>query len=82
MSQQATCQRPQHREMRTAGCEHTDGLLRPAACVAVIFGLCSCRRLGCSDTWQLVIRTATTLITFQLVFPMGRPRLVMAAQCS
>jgi Low affinity iron permease len=80
MSQQATCQRPQRRAMSTAGCEHTDGLLRPAACVAVIFGLCSCPRLS-SDTWQLVIRTATTLITFQLVFLMGRPS-VMAAQCS
>ena len=81
MSQQATCQRPQRRAMSTAGCEHTDGLLRPAAWIAVIFGLCSCPRLSCSDTWQLVIRTATTLITFQLVFLMGRPS-VMAAQCS
>ena len=38
------------------------------ACLSVIVWACTGRLFGFSDTWQLVINTATTIITFLMVF--------------
>lgn len=38
------------------------------ACVFIMLWLCSGPLLGFSDTWQLIVNTTTTIITFLMVF--------------
>src|SRR3954454_6489792 len=38
------------------------------ACIAIVLWAVTCPAFGFSDTWQLVINTGTTIVTFLMVF--------------